>query len=710
MKEEVKNNTGNNQPLVSVVIVTYNRKRAIELCLNSLYSQDYPSIEIIIIDNGSMSNTLNYLTAQSGKIKLFLNRINRGACIGRNQGFLFSKGDFILFLDSDVVLPDNKTISYALKEFSNNKLGELGGIGYLDKELTIVQHGLLVVNRYLGLDADSLKEIPTEINFDSDYVQTDFAMVRREVFEKTGGFDPFYFYYTEDRDLSLQIKKTGFLVGISPKIRFWHQYIPRRRGLAHGELCKDAYFIIKNLSLFKYFSYSFYFIKKNIISSYDAKRKYKNIFLFVWHLCALPFFIYFLIFSFIIRLRKKVNFLNSTQDNWFNEISGQILWFPIKLENKIIYFISDMLFWFKRKRGNRGLYLFVTNNCNLSCPHCFYKENINKRVKELTVAEIKNFCMSLADNIGGLTITGGEPFLRDDIVDICRVFQKHKPVPNINIITNGFTPELIKNKVKSILENKPENQRIMVTISLDGPEKTHDRIRGIEGSFRMAVATVNLLKEFLKDNPKFKLRVQMTLMNLNYNDFVYFYDFVIKGLRVEFSLNWFREGFVCGVSPDLINSFTNRDGGSFCSLPSLEECEDIYQFLLEREWEDLSMNLINKYSLEILREKKRIFPCVAPDLNLVIYPNGDISFCEMIRPLHNIRDFNYNLKKILSSSGWRKTIHGVNRCFCIHPCILGINMQKRHFVEFKFDQLRSFKIKKRYGKNVVACAEKLFIG
>lgn len=682
----------NTKPLVSVIIVSRNRKKACELCLSYLYAQDYPNLEIILVDNGSMENTVNFLKAQGEKIRLYSNDTNKGACVGRNHGFKYSKGDYILFLDSDVCLIDKSTISRAIEEFARyQNLGELGGIGYFDKNLARVQHGLLIRNKYFELDPMYLKKIPYDLDFATDYVQSDFAMIKRDVFEKIGGFDSFYFYYFEDLDLSWRVKESGFLVGISPKIKFWHQYIPRRSPFDHSELVKNLYFIVKNLPLVFYFSYLFYLIRNSLLACYYSKSKLKNLFLLGWYIVGLPYFGYYLLFLTIIKVRKKINFIYINGKNGFTRISEKILRFPIEVECLIISWLGRALFWMKRKYGNRGIYLFVTNRCNLACEHCFYKSNVNKKVCELTVAEIEKIHLSLRNKIKGVTITGGEPFLRDDIVEICRIFQKNGSVSNINIITNGYMPEMIRSKFKHILENRPEGQQLMITVSLDGFERTHDQIRGVQGAYKMVIATIDLLKGLLKENNGFTIRVALTLMNLNYNEFIDFYNFVTKELGVQFTFNWFREDFVGGLSPELINYSDSR--GAQCKLPSLDVCEDIHQFIQEEKWENLVLNLINQYTLETLRNKKMLFPCVAPDLNLVIYPDGGVSFCEMLKPFFNIRDFDYDLKKMLRSPRWRKAIHQINKCFCIHPCILGINMQRRNFIDLKFEQLRNFRLK-----------------
>ena len=90
------------------------------------------------------------------------------------------------------------------------------------------------------------------------------------------------------------------------------------------------------------------------------------------------------------------------------------------------------------------LTFFVTGLCNLRCKMCFYLDNIEKARKkdELTLDEIRKISEKLKPFIW-LLISGGEPFLRDDIFDICKTFYQNNNVKNITIPTNGLETEKI---------------------------------------------------------------------------------------------------------------------------------------------------------------------------------------------------------------------------------------------------------------------------
>ena len=90
----------NKFPLVSVIIPSYNYLRYIDKCLESVFNQDYPNIEVIVVDDGSTDGSLEYLQSLTNPIKILQQR-NQGVSIARNIGLFESRGEFIAFLDAD---------------------------------------------------------------------------------------------------------------------------------------------------------------------------------------------------------------------------------------------------------------------------------------------------------------------------------------------------------------------------------------------------------------------------------------------------------------------------------------------------------------------------------------------------------------------------------------------------------------------------------
>jgi glycosyltransferase involved in cell wall biosynthesis len=88
------------QPLVSVIIPSYNYLKYISQCIESVQSQDYPNIELIIVDDGSTDGSFEFLQMLNSKIKI-VHQSNQGVSIARNRGLLEATGEYIAFLDAD---------------------------------------------------------------------------------------------------------------------------------------------------------------------------------------------------------------------------------------------------------------------------------------------------------------------------------------------------------------------------------------------------------------------------------------------------------------------------------------------------------------------------------------------------------------------------------------------------------------------------------
>lgn len=90
-----------NQPIVSIIVPSYNVERYIEECLDSILAQTYQNIEVIVIDDGSTDATPYLLKPYESKVKLTLNELNKGQGAVRNQGIKNASGEYLLFVDSD---------------------------------------------------------------------------------------------------------------------------------------------------------------------------------------------------------------------------------------------------------------------------------------------------------------------------------------------------------------------------------------------------------------------------------------------------------------------------------------------------------------------------------------------------------------------------------------------------------------------------------
>ena len=212
-------------PMVSVIICTYNRKEMLDLCLQSVLSQDYKDVEIIVIDDNSADGTSDFIRTKYPSIKLIIaNTENKGPAYAKNQGIMASQGEFILFLDNDVELVNKNTVSIMVDLLvSDETVGEVGGeiLDYSDRKKYQVIGNKIADNAWPR--AVSVSKNDYQKLRECDYLATANCMVRRELIFSVGGFDPFYFYPAEDKDLGYRIKKARFKNVVYFDAGAWHK-------------------------------------------------------------------------------------------------------------------------------------------------------------------------------------------------------------------------------------------------------------------------------------------------------------------------------------------------------------------------------------------------------------------------------------------------------------------------------------------------------
>lgn len=107
------------KPLVSVNVIVYNRQHTIRACMESILQQDYPNLEIIVVDDGSSDKTVDLIKSYiDPRIKLHLNEKNKGIIYTRNRALSLSNGQFVAILDSDdVSIPEriSKQVTYLVE-------------------------------------------------------------------------------------------------------------------------------------------------------------------------------------------------------------------------------------------------------------------------------------------------------------------------------------------------------------------------------------------------------------------------------------------------------------------------------------------------------------------------------------------------------------------------------------------------------------------
>jgi len=322
------------------------------------------------------------------------------------------------------------------------------------------------------------------------------------------------------------------------------------------------------------------------------------------------------------------------------------------------------------------LTFFVTRKCNSKCPFCFYLKSAESRVsaEELSLDEIQKVSKSLGSLLW-LAFSGGEIYLRDDLAEISKVFYRNNRPAIMLYPTNGLLPELIRDRTEEILRHCKKSV-IAVKLSIDGLNEAHDKLRGTLQSFEKTMHTYTLLEELLEKYPNFELGVNTVFCSENQDSMDRIIDFVsgLKKIKTH-TISLIRSSLAD-------ESYKRIDYKKYLhAIKRLEEnlknkTSGTYRFRgarIKAAQDILQRNLI----YQTLLEQKRLTPCYAGRLNLVLTENGDVYPCEILTErLGNVKDYGYNIKKILRSESAKKRHASIqdNKCFCTHECYFMTNI------------------------------------
>ena len=172
---------------------------------------------------------------------------------------------------------------------------------------------------------------------------------------------------------------------------------------------------------------------------------------------------------------------------------------------------------------------------------------LNGKERELSLDEIKRIFRSpLFTSLRKFNLSGGEPVLRDDMVQITEVVMEACPqIKEIVLLTNGLDSDLVIEKVRGLqkLPNWDNLDRFAVSVSLDGYGDTHRRIRRVPDAFQRVDETVLRLKE-LENGKPFYISVVCVVQPLNISNLVHVADYCReKELPVTFVPVWFGDCF-----------------------------------------------------------------------------------------------------------------------------------------------------------------------
>lgn len=228
----------NREMKISIVIVNYNGVHLLKKNLKSVVNTQYPHFDVVVVDNASVDDSVQYLKKEFPTVKVVESKENLGFGRGNNLGVAaYPNYDAYLFLNNDVSVPKDFLDNMVKVLERDPKIGAVGPkILYSKKrdgKYIVNSAGIEVDKHFLSYDRYDKQEDSQMFNVieQIDAIMGGAFLVKREVFEKSEGFDPSMFLYYEDIDLSLRIRDLGYKIYYVGTSHVYHDHMASSKKL-----------------------------------------------------------------------------------------------------------------------------------------------------------------------------------------------------------------------------------------------------------------------------------------------------------------------------------------------------------------------------------------------------------------------------------------------------------------------------------------------
>jgi GT2 family glycosyltransferase len=211
---------GGTLSMLSIVIVNYRSWTRLGACLDSIRSQHFSDIQVIVVDNYSNDGEADRFVQLHPEVEFILQHHNGGFAQANNAGARCAKGDWLLFLNPDTVLPQG-VLNQLLQRASHEPEWKLIGIRqFNDGGKDTHPHGVFLkwwnvwppmraIERLFRPDQSRHSLSTTPVAF-PDWISGSFVLIRKNDFEVLGGWDERFWMYYEDMDLSKRAAEKGW--------------------------------------------------------------------------------------------------------------------------------------------------------------------------------------------------------------------------------------------------------------------------------------------------------------------------------------------------------------------------------------------------------------------------------------------------------------------------------------------------------------------
>jgi GT2 family glycosyltransferase len=217
--------------LVCIIVLAWNHLEDTMECLESMMKSDYDPVRILLLDNGSVDGTSDFVRKHFPKVDILRSEINLGISGGYNLGMKYALeqgSDYVLIANNDIVV-DMQMVHHLVDDLEYNPKAGIS--------MPKIYHYYGDRNRLWCTGARWRRFPPsvkmTDVNandsekfsqpFEIEFAPSCCLLLRRRLIEQIGYFDAEYFFYNDDWDYSIRCRKAGYSLRYVPTAKMWHK-------------------------------------------------------------------------------------------------------------------------------------------------------------------------------------------------------------------------------------------------------------------------------------------------------------------------------------------------------------------------------------------------------------------------------------------------------------------------------------------------------
>ena len=343
---------------------------------------------------------------------------------------------------------------------------------------------------------------------------------------------------------------------------------------------------------------------------------------------------------------------------------------------------------FLSRRYPVSLINFITQRCNARCPHCFL--DFSGKVDELSAENIAKIADTSGPCLRNIALTGGEPFLREDISDIVDAWLLNSTAQSMTISTNGSMPDRIEKLLQKATRHK---KQLAFSFSYDLIGKAHSDYRKVKD---LHLTVIESQKIVLK-HPDTSVTFQITLSPGNVDVAEEVYDHLIREVGAKsVGCIIIRGENADSLPPEMRQKLADTyvriqqrilhdsRSGTLEGLPSSKLTGALINAKNKFVWQEIHDTFVSN---------RFIAPCRAGSLFGIIYADGDVAPCETLPDrFGNLRDNGFDLMQLWNSEKAEKIRKRIvdGKCRCTYECswIVNIFSAPRYYPKLLVEAIR----------------------